>query len=117
MSAKSNMVLRIKLLVLFVFVCVVAAAFWMGETLAEKKSTSDVKPPAENASVRPQTTPTPPPAVAAVPQSAPAAATEGCLNCHNNIEPMHKYAGSKTLENLDDGKDAVGLSCTACHGG
>ena len=115
MSAKSNVVLRIKLLVLFVFVCLFVVAFWMGETLAKQGNTPADKPPAE-ASVRPQPTPTPPPAAVAAP-SAPQANAEGCLTCHNNIEPMHKYAGAKTLENLDDGKDAVGLSCTACHGG
>ena len=115
MSAKSNMVLRIKLLVLFVFVCLFVAAFWMGETLAKQGNTPAEKP-AQSAPARPQPTPTPPPAAVAAP-SAPQANAEGCLTCHNNIEPMHKYAGAKTLENLDDGKDAVGLSCTACHGG
>ncbi|HEX6729056.1 MAG TPA: hypothetical protein VF074_03550, partial [Pyrinomonadaceae bacterium] len=30
---------------------------------------------------------------------------------------MHKYGTTETLEKLKDGKDAVGLSCTACHGG
>jgi hypothetical protein len=30
---------------------------------------------------------------------------------------MHKYGTTETLDNLKDGKDAVGLSCTACHGG
>ena len=42
--------------------------------------------------------------------------TEGCISCHGAIEPMHKY-GAQTLTELKDGKDAVGLSCTACHGG
>ena len=43
--------------------------------------------------------------------------TEGCVTCHGQIEPMHKYGTTETLEKLKDGKDAVGLSCTACHGG
>jgi hypothetical protein len=30
---------------------------------------------------------------------------------------MHKYGSTEMLEQLKDGKDAVGLSCTACHGG
>jgi hypothetical protein len=30
---------------------------------------------------------------------------------------MHKYGTTETLDKLKDGKDAVGLSCTACHGG
>lgn len=42
---------------------------------------------------------------------------EGCVTCHGQIEPMHKYGATETLEKLKDGKDAIGLSCTACHGG
>ena len=42
---------------------------------------------------------------------------EGCVSCHGLIEPMHKYGTTDTLDKLKDGKDAVGLSCTACHGG
>ena len=42
---------------------------------------------------------------------------EGCVSCHGMIEPMHKYGTTETLDRLKDGKDAVGLSCTACHGG
>src|SRR5215510_60004 len=42
---------------------------------------------------------------------------EGCVSCHTRIEPMHKYGTTETLTELKDGKDAVGLSCTACHGG
>ncbi|HKY41559.1 MAG TPA: hypothetical protein VJM50_00585 [Pyrinomonadaceae bacterium] len=42
---------------------------------------------------------------------------EGCVSCHGLIEPMHKYGTTETLEKIKDGKDAVGLSCTACHGG
>ncbi|HEV8430002.1 MAG TPA: hypothetical protein VGQ41_19025 [Pyrinomonadaceae bacterium] len=49
-------------------------------------------------------------------QSAPRK-VEGCVKCHGQIEPMHKYGTTETLEKLKDGKDAVGLSCTACHGG
>jgi len=47
----------------------------------------------------------------------PAAKVEGCVSCHGLIEPMHKYGTTETLDKLKDGKDAVGLSCTACHGG
>jgi hypothetical protein len=47
----------------------------------------------------------------------PAPKVEGCVSCHAMIEPMHKYGTTETLEKLKDGKDAVGLSCTACHGG
>jgi hypothetical protein len=42
---------------------------------------------------------------------------EGCLNCHAQIEPMHKFGTTATLDKLDHGKDALGLTCTACHGG
>src|SRR6185436_14842635 len=50
-----------------------------------------------------------------VPQASPV--VEGCLKCHDKIEPMHKYGPTATLEKLDNGKDALGLTCTACHGG
>jgi hypothetical protein len=52
-------------------------------------------------------------------QSATSSAplVEGCVSCHGQIEPMHKYGATETLEQLKDGKDAVGLTCTACHGG
>ncbi|HEV8169101.1 MAG TPA: hypothetical protein VGP59_07130, partial [Pyrinomonadaceae bacterium] len=43
--------------------------------------------------------------------------TEGCVSCHGLIEPMHKYGTTETLDKLKEGKDAVGLSCSACHGG
>src|SRR6188768_3377242 len=48
---------------------------------------------------------------------APVARVEGCVSCHTMIEPMHKYGTTEPFEKLKDGKDAVGLSCTACHGG
>src|SRR3569832_49889 len=41
----------------------------------------------------------------------------GCVSSHGLTEPMHKYGTTETLDKLKDGKDAVGLSCTACHGG
>ncbi|HSK63060.1 MAG TPA: hypothetical protein VK893_04445 [Pyrinomonadaceae bacterium] len=52
-------------------------------------------------------------------QTAPAVQPKlvGCVSCHGMIEPMHKYGTTETLDKLKDGKDAVGLSCTACHGG
>jgi hypothetical protein len=42
---------------------------------------------------------------------------EGCLKCHDKIEPMHCFGPTATLDKLDNGKDALGLTCTACHGG
>ena len=50
-------------------------------------------------------------------QQPAAVKVEGCVSCHELIEPMHKYGTTETLEKIKDGKDAVGLSCTACHGG
>ena len=44
---------------------------------------------------------------------------EGCLKCHDQIEPMHRYGPTVAgaLDKLDNGKDGIGLTCTACHGG
>jgi hypothetical protein len=43
---------------------------------------------------------------------------EGCIRCHGQIEPMHKYGPKGKLDEAQpDGKDALGLTCTACHGG
>src|SRR5215831_3371268 len=50
-------------------------------------------------------------------QTTPTATLEGCLKCHVNIEPMHRFGPTATLDKLDNGKDALGLTCTACHGG
>jgi hypothetical protein len=50
-------------------------------------------------------------------QPTPVPKLEGCVTCHGQIEPMHKYGTTETLDQLKDGKDAVGLTCTACHGG
>jgi len=55
--------------------------------------------------------------IAQTSQTSPAPKLEGCVSCHRLIEPMHKYGTTDTLDKLKDGKDAVGLSCTACHGG
>jgi hypothetical protein len=58
-------------------------------------------------STRAQQKPTPPPTL------------EGCLKCHDKIEPMHRYGPTVAgaLDKLDNGKDGLGLTCTACHGG
>jgi hypothetical protein len=55
--------------------------------------------------------------IAAQDHATPSPKLEGCVTCHGLIEPMHKYGATETLEKLKDGKDAVGLSCTSCHGG
>jgi hypothetical protein len=54
---------------------------------------------------------------AAQDQPTPPPKLEGCVTCHGQIEPMHKYGTTETLDKLNSGKDAVGLTCTACHGG
>src|SRR6188474_3446155 len=50
-------------------------------------------------------------------QETKTAVTEGCITCHGQIEPMHKYGSTGALDTLNDGKDAVNLTCTNCHGG
>lgn len=42
---------------------------------------------------------------------------EGCIACHGQTEPMHRYGATGALDALKDGRDAQGLTCTACHGG
>ena len=44
------------------------------------------------------------------------AKVEACVSCHGLIEPMQKSGTTETLEKIKDGKDAVGLSRTGCHG-
>src|ERR1041385_8359254 len=52
-------------------------------------------------------------------KSTPTPPLEGCLNCHDKNEPMHRYGPTVAgaLDKLDNGKDGLGLTCTACHGG
>jgi hypothetical protein len=106
-------------LVLGIFALVLAAALWNSSGIAIRKVDAQ------------QPSPTPPAANTAAPAASPAAAApvaattpepapqlEGCLKCHANSEPMHRYNNSgDVFDKLDNGKDAVGLTCTACHGG
>jgi hypothetical protein len=109
--AASKAMIRIKLLVLFVFACIVAAAFWKGGTLAQQSSSTTV-------AAEVKATPTPTPAAASQPAVTPKQKLEGCIACHGNIEPMHRYSPTgEVLDKLADGKDALGLTCTSCHGG
>ena len=95
-----------------------ALLFWVSASVTEQFE------PTALAQTEPTPTPateTPAPAAtvaatqAAAPQAPP---VEGCLKCHNNVEPMHRYnARGDALDTLDNGKDALGLTCTACHGG
>ncbi|HEY2846409.1 MAG TPA: hypothetical protein VGI80_01245, partial [Pyrinomonadaceae bacterium] len=96
------------------FLCLIAGAFWRTGTLAKVAPQAAPTPAAKPASQEPNAAPPPSkPVVAKVPQ------TEGCVKCHNNIEPMHRYNASGDIyDKLDkDGKDAQGLTCTSCHGG
>jgi hypothetical protein len=47
----------------------------------------------------------------------PPAPLEGCLKCHGQIEPMHQFGPTQTLDKLANGRDALGLTCTACRDG
>jgi len=114
MKAKSNMAQRIKLIVLLTFLCLLIAAFWKGEPLAEQTVSAQTAPPT-NANTAAPAVAAPAPAAAATP-AAPS--VEGCVKCHNNVEPMHRYNNrGDVYDTLEDGKDAIGLTCTACHGG
>ncbi len=114
MAEKHKSVVHIKLIVLSVFACLMVLAFWKGVTLAEKTD-KPAQPPAAAAAAVP--VPTDSPEAAATPATQ-AVGAEGCLKCHNNIEPMHRFnARGDALDKLDEGKDAQGLTCTACHGG
>lgn len=93
---------RLKLFILVVFVCFAVAIYWKETSSAQSNSAATT------------TTPTPTPELAITPEPK----LEGCLKCHNNIEPMHRYnARGDVFDKLDEGKDAQGLTCTACHGG
>src|SRR4029079_9587381 len=46
------------------------------------------------------------------PAAAPAPALEGCLKCHDKIEPMHKFGPTATLDKLDHGQDVLARNCT-----
>lgn len=99
----------LKLIVLLSFACFLTLAFWKGETFAEKESATNLSDKSA--------TPTPSPEqIAAVVPEVPR--VEGCVKCHNNIEPMHRYnASGDVFDVLKEGKDAQGLTCTSCHGG
>ncbi len=55
--------------------------------------------------------------IAPLPVQTPSPRLEGCVTCHGQIEPMHKYGATETLDKLNGDEDAVGLTCTGCHGG
>src|SRR5437764_15350101 len=112
MTGAVNKGAGLKLIVLLMFTAFLSAAFLRDK---ERVVKADVKPPAQPSS---QSTPTP---AAAPAQPVPASTlardepkTEGCLKCHNNIEPMHRSnATADVCDKLVDGHDDQRLSCTA----
>jgi len=105
MAAKTDVHFRIKMIVVLVFACGLTAALWQSSTLAEPNEPQPPRP----------TVPAPQPTSD---QKADDVQMEGCLKCHTNIEPMHRYnSKGDVLDALVDGKDAQELTCTACHGG
>ena len=115
MAARTNINIRIKLIVLLVFACVLGAAFWKDETFAKKNDNSAAKLPVEVKTLPPQAAPQ----TTTVESKADDTKIEGCATCHKNIEPMHRYnAKGDVFETVDEtGHDAQGLTCTSCHGG
>src|SRR6266404_5159739 len=90
---------RIKLGVLLVFLCIALGAFWQSSTLAKPGAWPEPTPTPATAPQEPNTAPAPPPGKLAAP--APPQ-TEGCVKCHNNIEPMHRYnASGDVFEKID----------------
>ncbi|HEX9918650.1 MAG TPA: hypothetical protein VGA87_05755, partial [Pyrinomonadaceae bacterium] len=123
---------RVKLIIFLFFVAVLGTTLFAGgghadaqqkgaaeqlaRTRANDKSANDKSAPdAATKPAAPAAAPAPTHNFASrVSQQAAATATaEGCVACHNNIEPMHVTSSGK----LEAGKDGQGLSCTYCHGG
>ncbi|MBV9209409.1 MAG: hypothetical protein JOZ52_02205, partial [Acidobacteria bacterium] len=92
---------RLKLTLCVFITAVVVLMLWSGKAVSSNS---------EPQQAQTQTQVGPPPAQTK-------AETEGCLACHNNIEPMHKYGSAGAVEKLVEGKDARGITCTECHGG
>lgn len=111
-----NNVDRIKLVLVIAFMALLAVTALSG---VRSNATSDAGSRSESSGVsRVATSAVADPLVQQTP--APPAFEEGCIKCHGQIEPMHKSNSGKniSLSKLNDnGTDAVGLSCTFCHGG
>ncbi|MBC7909109.1 MAG: hypothetical protein H7Y30_01325, partial [Pyrinomonadaceae bacterium] len=97
---------RLKLTFCIVLCAVVAAMLWSSTASLSNSEQVTSRQSSANAQTSNQST------------AQTKTPVEGCLDCHNNIEPMHKYRPTGApLEKLDEGKDALGLNCTNCHGG
>lgn len=123
-----NKVYRLKLIFVFIFVAVIAAIGWQNFTspaisaVVTENSTSNSTAPSENKNVLQNNAENPADETKKTTKSEILTKqddepVEGCLKCHGNIEPMHRYNNQGALEELKDGRDALGLSCTQCHGG
>lgn len=113
-----NNINRLKFTVVVIFACFLAIISWNNTVAVRSQETpanTQTEPTPDPSNSNTTNTPEPKPATETKPQEPP---MEGCLKCHNNIEPMHRYNNrGDVLEKLDNGKDALGLTCTACHGG
>jgi hypothetical protein len=122
---------RLKLIFVFVFALLIAAVGWqnfastaISAGVVENTNTKSAPADAANKTVLQHS-----PENAAASNNEPKAVSEaesvkkqdvvleGCIKCHGKTEPMHRYSNTETLDELKDGRDALGLSCTSCHGG
>ncbi len=109
MTANSRSVVRIKLVVVAACAVLLVAGLWKAGSVIETSVSAQQPTPTAAANSAPT--------AAATPDTA-APQMEGCLKCHNNIEPMHRYSSTgEVYETIKEGRDAAGLTCTSCHGG
>lgn len=108
---------RLKLTICVLLFAVVAAMLWSGKASSSNGEQAKDRNPTGGES-RDSITTTRTPVQSTQANAQTVTQVEGCVACHNNIEPMHKYKQSgEALEKLNEGKDARDLTCTACHGG
>ena len=95
--------IRIKIGVMLAFALLLSGAYWQRTTSAEVHGKQGAAPlsPTEETSDR---------TVMGAAMPAPESKVEGCVTCHNNIEPMHRYkATGDVLDKIDEnGHDAQG---------
>ncbi len=111
---KLNHTERLKLTLCVVITAVVAVMLWSSKASSSNGEQARVSSSTERTQTQAQSTQS---TAQAQPAAQTEAKTEGCITCHNNIEPMHKYGASGAVEKLDGDKDARGVTCSACHGG
>ncbi|MEP6922889.1 MAG: hypothetical protein ABI954_00365 [Pyrinomonadaceae bacterium] len=118
-----NGIYRLKTFSIIVFVLLAAFSCW--QKFYASAASSEAKEISANSSAAPVQETQNAAIVSDPPASEPKAAQqdetepeEGCVKCHGNIEPMHRYnTKGEVFEKLQSGRDALGLSCTTCHGG